>query len=109
MTDPRYMRPGVEFAVGKVVEEIGELQSELAKTQNDLGKLQAALGKTLRWGWEGVNPELPPSEQESNLLWVRRELQSVRLRLNEPGVAREMRDVRDAVGNLENEIHKNFL
>ena len=71
MTDPKYMRSGLNFALGKAVEELGELQ--------------AALGKTLRWGWAGVNPDLPPSKQESNASWVRREIT----------------DVRDALNNLE--------
>ena len=73
------MRPGLPFAVGKAVEELGELG--------------AALGKTLRWGWTSVNPELPPGEQETNLLWVRREIQ----------------DVRGALENLERELAKEFL
>jgi hypothetical protein len=66
MTDPRYMRPGVSFAVGKAVEELGELQ--------------AALGKTLRWGWLSYNPEVPdePDLRETNLDWVRREIADVR-------------------------------
>jgi hypothetical protein len=68
MTDPRYMRPGIDFAVGKAVEELGELQ--------------AALGKTLRWGWRSINPELPPAEQESNFLWVKREMKDVRAALD---------------------------
>src|SRR5688572_3544022 len=44
MTDPKYMRPGLDFAVGKATEEAGEFL--------------AAIGKTLRWGWFSVNPEL---------------------------------------------------
>lgn len=63
MTDPRYMRPGFDFAVGKLVEECGELQ--------------AALGKMLRWGPDSVNPELPPEQQERNIDWVRREIADV--------------------------------
>ena len=74
MTQKKYMRPGLEFAVGNTVEELGELQ--------------AAIGKTLRWGWDSVNPELPPAEQESNQLWVRREID----------------DVRGALDNLEKEM-----
>ena len=73
MTDPRYMRRGLDFAVGKAVEEMGELSS--------------ALGKTLRFGWEGGNPELPPEKRETNAAWVRRELA----------------DVRGALDNLERE------
>ncbi len=74
MTNPRYMRPGLPFAVGKAVEELGELQ--------------AALGKSLRWGWLSTNPDLPVEQQEPNVSWVRR----------------EMKDVRDALDNLEREL-----
>ena len=78
MTDPKYMRPGLDFAVGKAVEELGELQS--------------AIGKTMRWGWLSANPELPLDEQESNVLWVRREIA----------------DVRGALDNLERELDQNI-
>ena len=74
MTNPKYMRPGLDFAVGKAVEEMGELQ--------------AALGKVLRWGWNSVNPELPRDQQEPNATWVRREIA----------------DVRGALDNLEKEM-----
>lgn len=63
MTDLRYMRPGVPFALGKLVEEMGEAQ--------------AALGKTLRWGLDSVNPELPVDQQETNRDWLLRELLDV--------------------------------
>lgn len=78
MTQAKYMRPGLDFAVGKTVEELGELQ--------------AALGKTLRWGWSSVNPELPPREQEPNASWVQREIA----------------DVRAALDNLEKEMEANL-
>lgn len=78
MTDPKYMRPGLDFARGKAIEELGELG--------------AALGKSLRWGWSSVNPELPEHEQESNALWVKREMQ----------------DVREALDNLEREMEENL-
>ena len=45
--------------LGYVVEECGEV-------------LQA-IGKTIRWGLESVNPELPPEQQESNAAWILRE------------------------------------
>lgn len=60
MTDMKYMKPGLDFAVGKAIEEMGELN--------------AALGKTLRWGWDSYNPELPENMRESNEEWVIREL-----------------------------------
>lgn len=78
MTDQKYMRPGLDFARGKAIEELGELQ--------------AALGKSLRWGWTSVNPELPSTKQVPNIEWVRAEMQ----------------DVRDALDNLERELEKEF-
>lgn len=79
MTDPAYMRSGLDFARGKAIEELGELQ--------------AALGKSLRWGWQGANPELPPENRETNAAWVRR----------------EMADVREALDNLEREMDGNNI
>lgn len=63
MTDPKYMRPGIDFATGKLVEELGELQ--------------AAIGKTMRWGRDSFNPELPPAGQEPNWHWIEREIDDV--------------------------------
>jgi hypothetical protein len=74
MTQRKYMRPGLDFSVGKAVEELGELQ--------------AALGKTLRWGWGSVNPELAHDEQQRNATWVKLEIA----------------DVRHALDNLEKEM-----
>jgi hypothetical protein len=72
------MRPGLDFAVGKAVEELGELQS--------------AIGKTIRWGWGSVNPELPREQRETNYEWV----------------TREIADVRGALDNLEREMRERF-
>lgn len=63
MSDARYMRPGLDFATGKLVEELGELL--------------AALGKTMRWGRDSFNPELPPAAQEPNWHWIEREIDDV--------------------------------
>lgn len=63
MTDPKYMRPGLDFARGKLIEELGELQ--------------AALGKSIRWGWDSFNPELELQERETNVNWVLREISDV--------------------------------
>jgi hypothetical protein len=77
MTQQKYMRPGLDFAVGKETEEAGEFL--------------AAIGKTLRWGWDSANTELPKEQQETNAAWVRR----------------EMADLRGALDNLEREMNKN--
>lgn len=74
MSDPKYVRHNLPFALAHAIEEAGELL--------------AAMGKTLRWGWQSVNPELPHSEQETNAAWVRREI----------------KDVREALDNLEREM-----
>ena len=74
MTDQNYMRAGLDFAVGKMVEECGELM--------------AALGKTVRFGWKSSDPGLPMNERETNRDWV----------------LREMNDTRDALDNLWREL-----
>jgi len=43
----------------------------------ECGEVQAAVGKTLRWGPDSVNPELPKRKQESNRVWVLRELKDL--------------------------------
>lgn len=40
----------------------------------ECGEVLQAIGKTIRWGLESVNPELPPAQQESNAAWILREL-----------------------------------
>lgn len=87
MTDPKYMRPGLDFAVGKTVEECGEAILEI-------GELLAAIGKTLRWGWRSVNPETP-ADQETNAAWIERKIADVR---------REIADLIGALDNLEREM-----
>lgn len=55
-----FIRPGLDHALGRAIEEAGEVLS--------------ALGKTLRFGWDSSNPLLPENERETNELWVRREV-----------------------------------
>ena len=40
----------------------------------ELGEVQAAVGKSIRWGIDSYNPELPPEAREMNGDWVLREL-----------------------------------
>lgn len=58
--NPKYIRPGFDFALAWLVEECGETL--------------AAAGKTQRWGLDSVNPELPPEQQETNRDWLLREI-----------------------------------
>ena len=64
MTDQKYLRRGFDFCLAHVIEECGEVL--------------AAAGKTQRWGRSSVNPELPPAQQETNEVWLRRELNDLR-------------------------------
>lgn len=61
MTDERYMRPGVEFALARLNEECGELVS--------------AIGKTMRWGLNSSDPS--SGVRESNEDWIYREMEDV--------------------------------
>lgn len=56
----QYLFSGFDFALAHAVEEAGEFL--------------AAAGKLMRFGLDSVNPELSPAEQETNLAWLRREL-----------------------------------
>ena len=66
--DSRYLRPGIDFALGHAIEEAGEFC--------------AAAGKTLRWGPKSVNPELPSKEQISNAQWMQNEINDLRSALD---------------------------
>ena len=59
----QYRSKSVEQAVAHLAEELAEA------TQ--------AAAKGLRFGLTSVNPELAPAEQESNFLWLRREMGDV--------------------------------
>lgn len=62
--DPRYLQKGFDKQLAHVVEECGEVL--------------AAAGKLQRMGKESVNPQLPPDQQETNLDWLKRELQDLK-------------------------------
>ena len=63
MSDPRFLQQGIDPQLSHLVEEMGEAL--------------AAAGKSLRWGIDSVNPDLPDDEQETNLAWLRREMTDV--------------------------------
>lgn len=63
MSDPRFLQTGFDKILSHAIEESGEFI--------------AAAGKTQRWGVHSVNPLLPPTERESNLSWMRREMNDV--------------------------------
>jgi hypothetical protein len=49
-------------------------EQRLAYLIEECGECLHAAGKTLRWGSNSVNPELPPEQQETNRDWLWREL-----------------------------------
>lgn len=63
MMQERYRSKDAKQALAHLVEEAGEML--------------AAAGKTLRWGPQSVNPELPPEQQETNIDWLNREIADV--------------------------------
>ena len=79
MSDPRFLQVGFEKQLAHLVEEMGECL--------------AAAGKTQRWGPHSVNPLLSQHEQETNLVWLRR----------------EMADVKQAIARLEKTIEEEIL
>lgn len=63
MVHDKYVRHDFKSILGHLIEELGEAT--------------AAAGKTFRWGPWSVNPEIPPSQQETNIVWLQRELDDV--------------------------------
>ena len=61
---PQYEPTTLEQKLGYLVEECGEVM--------------AAVGKSIRWGIESFNPELPAEERETNRDWILRELQDLK-------------------------------
>jgi len=61
----KYRPKTVDQKLGYLVEECGEVL--------------AAVGKTLRWGLDSYNPELPKKKRETNRDWILRELQDLKL------------------------------
>lgn len=53
------------------------LQQKLGWLVEECGEVQSAVGKTLRWGIHSVNPELEPSQVETNGAWILRELKDL--------------------------------
>lgn len=47
---------------------------KLAHLVEECGEVQHVVGKTLRFGVDNCNPDLPAAEQESNAQWLLREL-----------------------------------
>jgi hypothetical protein len=54
-----------------LIEECGEVLVPLAIA---IGRVLAAAGKSMRWGYESFNPELPEDQRETNAAWLAREL-----------------------------------
>lgn len=70
------------------VAETKTVLQKLGHVVEECGELSAAAGKTIRWGLDSWNPELPPEQRETNRDWL----------------LREMRDLRRAMDRLEKSI-----
>jgi NTP pyrophosphatase (non-canonical NTP hydrolase) len=60
MVKRNYIQNDFDSILGHLVEECGEVL--------------AAAGKTMRWGPDSYNPELPKDQRETNIAWLRREV-----------------------------------
>jgi len=71
--NPRYEPKTDAQKLGYLIEESGEVL--------------AAAGKSVRWGLDSYNPELPVNERESNADWLLREIADLERAI---GYVREM-------------------
>jgi NTP pyrophosphatase (non-canonical NTP hydrolase) len=53
------------------------LPQKLGYLVEEMGEVQAAVGKSIRWGLDSYNPELPQDERELNGDWILRELKDL--------------------------------
>ncbi len=70
---PEYEPHDTASRLGYLVEECGEVLS--------------GVGKSIRWGLDSVNPEIPISEQETNRDWILRELEDLELAIAHARIA----------------------
>ena len=70
---------------------ITELQ-KLGYLVEECGEVMAAVGKTIRWGLDSSNPELPEQERETNRDWI----------------LREVSDLKDAIKIVEEELGRDI-
>ncbi len=54
------------------------LPNKLAHLAEEAGEVVAAVGKTLRFGLDSENPELPDGVREKNRVWLKRELEDLK-------------------------------
>jgi len=54
--------------------EFSSFHQKIGYLVEECGEVMAAAGKTLRWGPESSNPELPEDKRERNIDWLSREL-----------------------------------
>jgi hypothetical protein len=54
------------------------IRNKLAQLAEEAGEVVAAVGKTLRFGLDSENPELPDGIREKNRVWLKRELEDLK-------------------------------
>lgn len=53
------------------------IEQKLGYLVEECGEVMAAVGKSIRWGLDSSNPELPPPS-ETNRCWIYRELEDLK-------------------------------
>jgi hypothetical protein len=90
MSDPKWVKPGLDHATGRMVEEAAELSVEL-------GRLAQILGKALRFGWLSYDPRRDGRPILTNAAAAKQAMMRVRA---------ELTDVMGAMTALEGELEK---
>ena len=55
---------------------------KLSHLVEECGEVLAAAGKSLRWGLDSCNPELPVQQRETNRAWLLREITDLELAIS---------------------------
>jgi len=116
----KYMPRDTDQKFGYLIEECGEVLVEDFGRSDQLtiaiGKTLAAVGKTLRWGLDSVNPDLPVKDQEENGDWVLRELKWLKRTIkplvggldNDSKLKVELQDLKRAIKLVEQDLKERF-
>lgn len=90
----------VQGALAHLIEECGEVLAAAGK----IGDVLAAAGKTVRFGFNSVNPLIPVEERETNADWLLREMDALEKTL--PALLAEVEDLAKAIPSLRTKMEE---
>lgn len=98
MAHEEFRPTDLQGALAHLIEECGEVLAAAGK----IGNVLAAAGKTVRFGFDSVNPLIPVEERETNAAWLLREMAALEKTL--PELLSEVGDLAKAIPALRTKM-----